>query len=203
MAAPNFTRDHYLDLAVSNLATQFDDATHLRALLRGIAGLMWDEIVQPLAFRIRWPDPSGVSGRSLDDLGTCLGLSRPRLSDGTYFGFDGTADDGGETFGQAPMFSARGNLENSLPVGDAMMRLLLAWRALSLTGSPTYEEIGRLYRDSFPAMTVSYDSTDSEVDVEFNDPASGVPELGAGVFDELQDTGSVFPEKTGIDYNYS
>ena len=202
MSAPDFTREHYLELAVRDLPVQLQGASNMIALLEGIAGLLWDEIIQPLARFAGWPDPANLEGFVLDDLAGMLGLGRPRITAGDYFGFHGTASEGGHTFNMAPFFGERGQLENSLPIGDELMRFLLIWRARVLFSSPTHKEIGDIFAETFPQLTISADA-DGEISVDFGTPASGFPSGGITVLGLLPDAGLVFPERTGRTYDYS
>ena len=115
---------------------QYLSATKLNALLDGFVELMQTRIVDPLETLDRIADIRNQSGFLLDWIGFRLGIVRPRVTDPnqTFFGLEGTEDEGGRPLGQAPFWTRDLSATALQPLGDALFRLLLFARARKLRG---------------------------------------------------------------------
>lgn len=129
----------HLDL----LLEQYDDSTNLRAFIQGMIDIGQNNIIAVLEKTQRGLNPDEASGILLDWIGQRLNLDRPYVSssDAEYFGFAGTQASGGRTWGQAPFFTIRAQIEDVVPVGDATYRKLLKARARRLRGGVNRETI--------------------------------------------------------------
>ena len=134
------TQEGFRERALSALPHSKQNAGNLRTLLTALADVLWEELGQPIAEYEHWPNPDKMTGRRLDDLGSCLGLPRPYIATGDYFAFHGAP---GSTFSQAPFFSEVAGLQNRLPISDENYRPFLKWRFANNGGAPTYGEMRR------------------------------------------------------------
>ena len=132
------TQDSLRETALDVLPHQWLHSTALRAVITDMADMVWEELGEPLMEYENWPNPEKMTGQRLDHLGNCIGISRPFTTTGTYFAFEGAP---GETFTQAPFFSAESALQNRNPISDANYRPFLRWRLANLGGSPTYGDL--------------------------------------------------------------
>lgn len=202
------TQESLRETALGVLPHQWLNATALRAVITDMADMVWEEMGELLMEYEHWPNPDLMTGNRLDNLGACLGLGRPFVSTGEYFGFDGTDTAGGETFSQAPFFSATAGLQNRLPMSDEQYRPFLKWRLYSIGGAPTY---GELRKGPFNTEDGFYGFENGSISVSGNTVtvSAGTVEgisstlwtFLSGAQDELSRV--IFPRVAGRNYTFS
>lgn len=126
----------------------------------------------------------------LDYLGERLGLARPLVDTGTFFGFD----DAGVGFDQSPFASPAARHASRIGVSDDKYRLLLQARGVFLLGGADGETVTQILDILFGNGRIEDDGT---LDVTLHIPMDTDSLLQTVVTDNLND---IIPRPTGVAY---
>ena len=162
-----------------------------------ISGIV-DDVLQPLlddtntaAGRIQlMQDIDEAEGIWLDILGAKMGIRRPATTDpvlDTRFGFHGV----GAHFGAAPFRGAMSN-DALFPLSDAVFRLFVKARAITVLGDGTVQTLAKAVRVIDPTATV-VDNRDMTVTVT----------TGIRATLELSDSIAALPRNAGVNIVYA
>ncbi len=134
------------------LLPQYDNAAKLKRMIQGMIDMVDEEVAAVLLRLDRGYNDDVSEGAVLDWIGARIGITRPTVpSDSAiYFGFEGTGDNAGRTFDQAPFYDAQRGIEQVEPIGDATYRRILKARARRLRGGANRETIEAILAILFP-----------------------------------------------------
>ena len=191
-----------LDAHIELLIEQYSESTKFQALLRGLIRIAKAEIADPLMEIARGFSPDASSGILLDLIGARIGMPRPFVvaADATYFGFEGTDQSSGpgRTFGQAPFFSRRAEIENVEPLGDKTYRFLLLARARRLRGGSDRETVEAVLAILFARGYAAENTGNGTVVISVETDNELLYGLVTGSQQEL-----VIPRTAGIAYTFT
>ena len=175
------------DLSVS----QWDRATRLQALQRGLLGLIRTHILEPMATIEAQIDLDAAEGVWQDRLGERLGLVRSSTLDSTFrrFGFDGSGNVG---FGQGSFASVHAHLTPRVPIGDEYYGLFLRMRAHALRSNGSLADLEAMLRSVFPSAYIE-DRADGSLRIRnvANDPRQNLATLAEPVIRRAMPAGII------------
>ena len=138
-----YTRKELKDFALNAMMGQYEEATRLRSVITNLVDVLADEMLDAITELSGWPDPDECSGYVLDGVGGFLGLERPLVSSGSWFGFSGATGYTAGGFG-TPMADDNALRNAKVPIADTTYRSLIKGRALALRGGCDRETTNKI-----------------------------------------------------------